>query len=97
MATPIKRNAEEHLEQRPAQLLRTELQGTVRPRKFQVNYRSKRPSSEHSNEYVEEIYMPANPKFLNDLLDIPDMYRNMLSGEQFLLYDSRTDGPDQSF
>jgi len=40
--------------------------------------------------------MPSNPKSLNDLLCIPDMYQKTLLGEQFLLYDSRTDGSDRS-
>jgi len=40
--------------------------------------------------------MPANPKSLDDLLNIPDMYEKTLLGEQFLMYDSRTDGREQS-
>lgn len=81
----LKRKAEEHPEQPPAQLLRTELQGV--PEEVLSELPSQ-PALIRTLQRVRRKELPADPLKLSDLKDIPDRYTKTLVGEQFLLHDS---------
>lgn len=93
ITTGIKRKAEEHPEQRPAQLLRNELQG-VSP--GVLSQMPEQPAIVRTIRRVRRRNMPANPKSLADIDVIPDLYQKTLVGEQFLLYDSEVHGQQRA-
>ena len=89
----IKRKAAEHPEQRPAQLLRTELQGVPSGVLSQL---PEQTALSGTVRRTRRKNLPPNPQTLSELEDVPDIYKKTLVGEQFLLYDSRSNGLTQS-
>jgi len=85
LAASLKRKAEEHPEQPPSQLLRTELQGV--PDEV-LSHLPSQPALVSAMQRVRRRKMPANPIKLSALGDIPEKYKKTLLGEQFLLHDS---------
>ena len=82
----VKRKAAEHPKQPPAQLLRTELQGTSSAVLSQL---PAQPALVRRIRRTRLKDLPASPTKLNALRDIPNTYQATLLGETFLLYDSR--------
>ncbi len=80
-----KRKAEEHPEQPPAELLCNELADVpVEVLSHLPKWGAMRQSSRHTRRHN----MPANPRMLEKLEDIPDQYQGTLQGEWFLMFDS---------
>lgn len=88
----LKRKATDDVSAPPVQLLR-ELQNAPAAVLAQLPYRqnlTKRIQRERLKG------MPTNPRNVDDLRNIPGMYRATLDGENFLLYDSYNDATDVS-
>ncbi|KAK7593070.1 hypothetical protein V9T40_007822 [Parthenolecanium corni] len=82
----VKRKAEEHPEQSPAQLLRNVL-ADVPP-----DVLSQLPQREAMRKTIGRTrrqHLPPNPKSLDALLDLPQQYQQTLQGERFLSFDGR--------
>ncbi|KAF7996064.1 hypothetical protein HCN44_009849 [Aphidius gifuensis] len=88
----LKRKAEEHPEQPPAQILRTELAGLSEGVLSQL---PERESLKKCMRRARRRYLPPNPTTLTELTDLPDKYQKTLSGETFLIYDSLHDDIDE--
>lgn len=88
----LKRRAHDHPEERPAQMLRTELQG-VDP--GVLSQLPEQPALVRKIQRARKKHMPASPRSLDDVLQIPDVYQKTLVGEMFLLHDSRPDDEDE--
>ncbi len=74
----MKRKAEEHPEQPPAQLLRNELANVPRG---VLSHLPKQEAVRQSIRCTHRCNMPANPRMLEELEDIPDQYQRTLQGE----------------
>lgn len=89
----LKRSAKEHPEAPPAQILRNELQG------IDSGVLSQLPDRSNLRKAItrERLKgMPSNPQRLEDLVNIPNEYRQTLRGDRFLLYDSRDDDDEDA-
>lgn len=86
----MKRKAAEP-DSRPSQILRTELAGLSQGVLSQL---PERENLKQCMRYAKRKDLPANPRTLNDLEEIPAQYQVTLSGDRFLLSDSRDDGLD---
>lgn len=84
----IKRKAELHPEQPPAQLLRTELAGVPAGVLSQL---PDQPALAQTVRRTRRRHLPANPTSLSALRELPDRFKKTLLGENFLLYDSGAD------
>lgn len=84
----LKRIAEEHPEQPPAQILRRELPCVEQE---VLNHLPQRESLKKMLRRKRRENFPPNPRTLQDLQDIPEKYRKTDSGDNFLLYDSDDD------
>ncbi len=80
--TRVKRKAEEHPEQPPAQLLCKELAEVPTD---VLSHLPKREVMRHSIRHN----MPTNPRMLEELEDIPEQYQRTLQAERFLMVDSQ--------
>lgn len=81
----LKRHAEEHPEQPPAQILRTQL-SNVHP--AVINQLPERDNLKRAMRRQRRRDLPPNPKTLQELPELPERYKNTLIGETFLLFDS---------
>ena len=85
LAKSLKRKAEEHPEQPPAQLLCQELQGVEDKVLSQL---PSQPALVRAMQRIRRKELPAAPRKLEDVGEIPERYQKTLVGEQFLLHDS---------
>lgn len=84
--TSLKRKAEECPDRPPSAIVRAELEG------LESNVLSMLPERENLKKTIRRTrrkHLPTNPKSVNELEDIPDRFQKTLTGDQFLLYDSR--------
>ncbi|XP_043473262.1 uncharacterized protein LOC122505604 [Leptopilina heterotoma] len=88
----LKRRAEDHPEQPPAQILRSEFpqlsEGVI----------SQLPDRENIKKAMRrrrQANLPPNPTTLEQLQEIPDRYRKTIVGETFLIYDSIESSEDR--
>jgi hypothetical protein len=81
----IKRKAEDHPEQPPAQLLRTELAGVPAGVLSQL---PDQPALTQAIRRTRRRHLPPNPTSLSHLHELPDRFTKTLLDENFVLYDS---------
>ena len=84
----LKRKAEEHPEQAPSQIMRTELAGVSDGVLSQL---PEREALSKTMRRVRRRNLPPNPRTLDELRELPAAYQRTLQGERFLLFDSRAD------
>lgn len=80
----LKQTAAAHLEQLPARIIRSELENVP------VHILSQLPERHNLAKSMRKYRrrdLPANPKSLAELNDIPERFSNTLSGEKFLIHD----------
>lgn len=88
----LKRRAEEHPEEPPAQILRHQLHNVP------SGVLSQLPERENLKQSIRRIRkknLPPNPRALSELGELPDLYKRTLTNENFLIYDSKFKGEDQ--
>ena len=88
----LKRRAEEHPEQPPAQIIRSALLNVS------AGVLSELPERENLKQSIRRARkknLPPNPRKLDQLEELPELYRTTFTKEKFLIYDSKFDGGDE--
>lgn len=85
----IKHQAEKQPERPPTAIVRDEM------RDLSARVISRLPERENMKRSVRTArrkHLPTNPKSLSDLNELPERFVNTLTGERFLIFDSRDEG-----
>lgn len=90
----LKRKARQNPELPPAVILRNELPNVPQAVLSQM---ASQPNLTKSMRRERRRDLPANPTSLEDLGEIPDRYKNSLTGEKFLIFDSLLDPEIENF
>lgn len=88
----VKRKAEEHPEEPPSRILRTELENVPSAVLSQL---PERENLKKSIRGTRRKNLPDNPTSLLELGELPVDFKKTTTGDQFLIYDSKNDDDDE--
>ena len=87
----MKLEAEVHPERPPSGILRDEMQG------LSQRVLARLPERENMKRAIRKARrrnLPPNPRTLAELQEVPERFQNTLTGEKFLIFDTRDEGED---
>lgn len=87
----MKRKAEEYPDRPPSLILRTELAGRS---EGVISRLPERENLRKAMRRARRRNLPPNPTTLQELGEIPERFENTVTGDRFLIYDSRNEDDD---